>query len=85
VLLVGTVMTKPPVLQRQFATPPVDETKSLDALCNTARSEKRRLGELLDDKFDTWPAPGSEDSELGVFMGAEVSHGETKVYAGVQA
>jgi dGTPase len=32
-----------------------------------------------------WPAPGSEDTELGVFMGPEVSHGETKVYAGVQA
>ena len=62
VLLVGTVMTKPPVLQRQFATPPVDETKALDALCNTARSEKRRLGELLDDKFDTLTrlhAPGT--------------------------
>jgi hypothetical protein len=24
-----------------------------------------------------WPAPGSEDTELGVFMGPEVSHGET--------
>jgi hypothetical protein len=22
-----------------------------------------------------WPAPGSEDTELGVFMGPEVSHG----------
>ena len=32
-----------------------------------------------------WPAPGCEDTELGVFMGPEVSHGETKVYAGVQA
>jgi hypothetical protein len=32
-----------------------------------------------------WPAPGFEDTELGVFMGPEVSHGETKVYAGVQA
>ena len=32
-----------------------------------------------------WPAPGSEDTELGVFMGPEVSHGETKIYAGVQA
>jgi hypothetical protein len=32
-----------------------------------------------------WPAPGSEDTELGVFMGPEVSHGKTKVYAGVQA
>jgi hypothetical protein len=34
---------------------------------------------------EKWPAPGSEDTELGVFMGPEVSHGETKVYAGVQA
>jgi hypothetical protein len=32
-----------------------------------------------------WPAPGFEDTELGVFMGPEVSHGATKVYAGVQA
>jgi hypothetical protein len=36
-------------------------------------------------RFKKWPAPGSEDTELGVFMGPEVSHGETKVYAGVQA
>ena len=34
---------------------------------------------------DVWPAPGSEDTELGVFMGPEVGHGETEVYAGVQA
>ena len=26
-----------------------------------------------------WPAPGSEDTELGVFMEPEVSHGETEV------
>jgi hypothetical protein len=32
-----------------------------------------------------WPAPGSEDTELGVFMGPEVDHGETEVYTGVQA
>jgi hypothetical protein len=31
-----------------------------------------------------WPAPGSEDTELGVFMGPEVSHGEAKIYARVQ-
>jgi hypothetical protein len=30
-----------------------------------------------------WPAPGSEDTKLGVFMGPEVSHGATKIYAGV--
>jgi hypothetical protein len=34
--------------------------------------------------FHTWPAPDSEDTELGVFMEPEVSHGETKVYPGVQ-
>jgi hypothetical protein len=34
---------------------------------------------------DLWPAPGSADTELGVFMGPEVSHGETEVYTRVQA
>jgi hypothetical protein len=32
-----------------------------------------------------WPAPGSEDTELGVLMEPEVGHGETEVHAGVQA
>ncbi len=32
-----------------------------------------------------WPAPGSEDTELGVLMELEVGHGATEVYAGVQA
>ena len=32
-----------------------------------------------------WPAPGSEDTELGVLMELEVGHGETEVYSGVQA
>jgi len=32
-----------------------------------------------------WPAPGSEDTKLGVLMELEVGHGATKVYAGVQA
>jgi hypothetical protein len=34
---------------------------------------------------DAWPAPGSEDTELGVLMELEVGHGETEVYARVQA
>ena len=34
---------------------------------------------------DDWPAPGSEDTELGVLMELEVGHGEASVYAGVQA
>jgi len=37
------------------------------------------------ERWADWPAPGSEDTELGVFMGPEVSHGATKVYTGVQA
>jgi hypothetical protein len=28
-----------------------------------------------------WPVPGSEDTELGVFMGPEVCHGAKKVHA----
>jgi hypothetical protein len=35
--------------------------------------------------YEVWPAPGSEDTELGVFMGPEVRHGTTKVYPGIQA
>ena len=31
-----------------------------------------------------WPAPGSEDSELGLLMELKVGHGETEVYEGVQ-
>ena len=32
-----------------------------------------------------WPAPGSEDTELGVLIGPEVRHGEAEVHARVQA
>jgi hypothetical protein len=37
------------------------------------------------DGIDVWPAPGSADTELGVLMEPEVSHGKAEVYAGVQA
>ena len=40
---------------------------------------------LLICLFCKWPAPGSEDTELGVLMELEVGHGETKVYPRVQA
>jgi hypothetical protein len=36
-------------------------------------------------RITAWPAPGSEDTELGFFMGSEVGHGESEVHAGVQA
>ena len=32
-----------------------------------------------------WPAPGSEDTELGVLMEREVRHGAAEVHARVQA
>jgi hypothetical protein len=35
--------------------------------------------------FTVWPAPSSEDTELGVLMEPEVRHGASEVYAGVQA
>ena len=40
---------------------------------------------LLKLRAEVWPAPGSEDTELGVLMELEVGHGETEVHAGVQA
>ena len=42
-----------------------------------------RLAEQADK--NSWPAPGSEDTELGVLMGPEVRHGEAEVHARVQA
>jgi hypothetical protein len=32
---------------------------------------------------EVWPAPGFEDTELGVLMELEVGHGETEVYTRV--
>ncbi len=41
--------------------------------------------ESIEGLIERWPAPGSADTELGVLMDLEVGHGETKIYAGVQA
>ena len=41
--------------------------------------------ESLRRRWASWPAPGSADTELGVLMEPEVSHGETEVYTRVQA
>ena len=40
---------------------------------------------IQNDRPAAWPAPGSEDTELGVLMELEVGHGETEVYPRVQA
>jgi hypothetical protein len=46
----------------------------------------RESGVILSDvEKSSWPAPGSEDTELGVLMEPEVDHGETEVYERVQA
>jgi len=47
----------------------------------------RRVMQITSDfaKIPFWPAPGSEDTELGVLMEPEVGHGETEVYPRVQA
>jgi two-component system chemotaxis response regulator CheY len=42
-------------------------------------------GDLGLKQIAFWPVPGSADTELGVLMEPEVCHGETEVYAGVQA
>ena len=50
-------------------------------------SRPKRYGRMSSrpDASTEWAAPGSEDTELGVLMGPEVGHGETQVYARVQA
>ena len=51
---------------------------------NPDRRRHRREKATIDHLVD-WPAPGSEDTELGVFVGPEVRHGEAKVYGRIQA
>src|SRR6266851_10073751 len=48
----------------------------------TLRSLVRKSAER---HVEVWPAPGSEDTQLGVLMEPEVDHGETEVYPRVQA
>ena len=47
--------------------------------------EQQHLAIVQHARRPCWPAPGSEDTELGVLMELEVGHGETEVYARVQA
>ena len=50
-----------------------------DSANSAGTANKFVLGKL------SWPAPGSEDTELGVLMEREVGHGEAEVYTRVQA
>jgi cytochrome c peroxidase len=70
-------------LARYFKKP-VEELVYTDyarAVASFIRSQFR----IRETKLERWPVPGSEDTELGVFMGPEVRHGEAAVYARVQA
>jgi hypothetical protein len=58
------------------------EAQALPSFPINVEEIRRTVSELL---TEFWPAPGFEDTELGVFMEPEVDHGETKIYAGVQA
>jgi Alpha-L-arabinofuranosidase B (ABFB) domain len=73
-------------------TPIVSDLDRRDAtffVQELAGGKMRLVATNLDRTFvlrhQDWPAPGSEDTELGVLMELEVGHGETEVYAGVQA
>ena len=44
-----------------------------------------KMGLPIKSKEATWPVPGLEDTELGVFMKPEVGHGTTAACTGVQA
>jgi hypothetical protein len=43
------------------------------------------LDTMLHKQAKDWPAPGFEDTKLGVLMEPEVRHGTSEVHAGVQA
>jgi hypothetical protein len=60
-----------------------DSTRSLAT--ELIRKRKNPVEVLILLCARLWPAPGSEDTELGVLMELEVGHGETEVYARVQA
>jgi hypothetical protein len=50
-----------------------------------ADSQLCSRSDVTGERLVLWPAPGSEDTELGVLMELEVGHGETEVYPRVQA
>ena len=52
---------------------------------NPRNGELSRFTVVTSDIGEEWPAPGSEDTELGVLIGPEVRHGEAEVHARVQA
>jgi hypothetical protein len=69
-----------------------DEWKAGKTLAKLAKLFKITQGEVKELILEyqlylkaIWPAPGFEDTELGVFMEPEVGHGEAEVYARVSS
>ena len=52
---------------------------------STSRSTSTGVFTEEQARKGAWPAPGSADTELGVLMELEVSHGKAEVYPRVQA
>ena len=74
-----TVYTKEKEVTGDFRIfPSLGEAKTVPIVKN----EDKAIDAL---KTPDWPAPGSEDTELGVLMEPEVDHGKAEVYARVQA
>ena len=69
-------------IDRRLAEVRAELEKQLEALSTSKRKAVRTGSSLRGRK---WPAPGSEDTELGVLMELEVGHGETEVYPRIQA
>ena len=56
-----------------------------EALELTYKTPEGKVANELLYRHDEWPAPGFEDTELGVLMEPEVRHGTSEVYTRVQA
>jgi hypothetical protein len=55
-------------------------------VASEGRSENAQQHPLIKHVTEyVWPAPGSEDTELGALMEPEVCHGEAEVHTRVQA
>jgi hypothetical protein len=63
---------------------PSRETSNQE-ISSRARLFVKEINSRFSRNAAEWPAPGSEDTELGVLMKLEVGHAETEVYPRVQA
>jgi hypothetical protein len=65
--------------EETISCPACGQSISAEKFASHVTDESLRLKEII------WPAPGSEDTKLGVLMEPEVRHGASEVYTRVQA